>query len=299
MKLKTNKIFVLGANGLFGSTIFRYLNLNNNNVWGGISSKKDIKYFKNNKIIILPKIKNKITLLDFSKKFENILKLYKFNYVINCIGYTIHQKEVSYSSKKIINTEFPHLLAKLSNYYNFKIIHLSTDCVFNGKKGNYREMDTPNSSAEYGSTKEKGEIKNNSNAITLRTSGIGHELYKNNNLLEWFLSQKNKSVPGYSDMYFSGPTTLEVAKIIQKIINSKIFNFGLFHISAPKISKKDLLIKINNTYKRNIKIIPKKTKGLDRSLNSSKFKKMYKYKLKNWNILLKELKRFNEKFLQK
>ena len=110
------------------------------------------------------------------------------------------------------------------------------------------------------------------------------------------MAQKNRSIDGYKNNFFSGPTTLEIGKIIEKIIKSKIFKYGLFHISGKKISKLNLLIKINNVYKNNTKIIPKKTRKLDRSLNSSKFRKMYNYKLKNWNILLKELKRFNEKF---
>ena len=297
MKYKKKNILILGVNGLFGSTIFRYLKSKDFNVWGGISSKKDIKYFNKKEIWHFRKVKNKKTLLRFCSDLEKFLKKNKIAYIINCIGFTIHQKNINYLSKKVINTYFPRSISEISSKYKFKFIHLSTDCVFNGNKGNYIETDTPNDFSEYGLTKRKGEIKDNLNTITLRTSGIGHELYKKNNLLEWFLAQKNKSVNGYVNTFFSGPTTLEIGKIIEKIVNFKIFKYGLFHISAKKISKFNLLIKINNIYKNNTKIIPKKTKKLDRSLNSLKFRKMYNYKLKNWNILLKELQRFNERFL--
>lgn len=299
MKSKKTKILILGANGLFGSTIFHYLKTSNNYVWAGISSKKDIKYFKKKKVLVFNKINNKKNLNDFLKKLNFFLKVNKFDYIINCMGYTIHQKNINLKDKRIINGYFPNLIADLSYKKNFKFIHLSTDCVFDGKKGNYKETDSANSKSEYAISKKQGEIKNNLNTITLRTSGIGHELYKKNNLLEWFLGQQNKSVFGYKNKYFSGPTTLEVAKILEKIIYNKRFYHGLFHISAKKISKYNLLKVINSVYKKNIKIIPKKTKKMNRSLNSSKLRRIYNYKLKNWNILLKELKGFNEKFLQK
>ena len=297
MKFNKSKILILGANGLFGNTIFRYLKSKNFNVWGGISSKKDIKYFNKKKLLFFKKIKTMESLKNFGNSLEGFLMKNNINYIINCIGFTTHQKNINYENKKIINSKFPQLISKISQQYDFKFIHVSTDCVFNGNKGNYVETDKPNDFSEYSLTKRNGEIKDNINTITLRTSGIGHELYKKNNLLEWFLAQKNRSIDGYKNNFFSGPTTLEIGKIIEKIIKSKIFKYGLFHISGKKISKLNLLIKINNVYKNNTKIIPKKTRKLDRSLNSSKFRKMYNYKLKNWNILLKELKRFNEKFL--
>lgn len=294
MSLNNYKILILGANGLFGNIIFNYLNKNNFSTWAGLSSKKDIKYFNKRKKIFYKKIFSKKSFKIFSKNIDKNLKKNKFNFVINCIGHTIHQKNISYSKKLLINSYLPRLLSFFALKYNFKFIHLSSDCVFDGKKGNYKETDNPNSNTEYGKSKKFGEILNNLNTITLRTSGIGHSLYKNNCLLDWFLYQKNKKVYGYRNFYFSGPTTLEVAKVIKYIIETKKFKHGLFHISSQRISKLNLLSKLNKIYNNNTIIIPKTVIKIDRSLNSSKFRKIYKYEFKNWNYLINDLKEFNE-----
>ena len=174
-------------------------------------------------------------LKNFGNSLEGFLMKNNINYIINCIGFTTHQKNINYENKKIINSKFPQLISKISQQYDFKFIHVSTDCVFNGNKGNYVETDKPNDFSEYSLTKRNGEIKDNINTITLRTSGIGHELYKKNNLLEWFLAQKNRSIDGYKNNFFSGPTTLEIGKIIEKIISLKYLNMVYFIFPVKKL----------------------------------------------------------------
>ena len=150
-------------------------------------------------------------------------------------------------------------------------IHITSDCVFNGKKGNYDENHNTNAEDHYGISKAKADqlLIKNSGVIILRTSTIGHEIKTKKGLLEWFLSQK-KNVNGFKKAYFSGPTTLELSKIIYAyIIKKKVIKSGLYNIAGPKINKYKLLQIIKKIYNKNI-IIKKEHKfKIDRSLNAA------------------------------
>ena len=111
----------------------------------------------------------------------------------------------------------PKIISDLSNFYKFKFIHFSTDCVFSGNKGNYYENDVRDAKDLYGISKKKGEIANNKNTLVLRTSFIGHELFDNKSLLNWFLYSINKKLMGMIK-FFSGLTNLEISNFINKII---------------------------------------------------------------------------------
>ena len=138
-----------------------------------------------------------------------------------------------------INSLFPHMLARCCAEYGARVIHMSTDCVFSGSKGGYLDDDIPVAHDLYGVSKRLGEI-DYPNAITLRTSIIGHELNGNRSLIDWFLSQEG-SVKGFSEAVFSGLPTVEIARIIKDYVipNKKLR--GLYHVSADPINKYDLL----------------------------------------------------------
>ncbi len=284
------KILILGSTGMMGSMIVKFL-------------KKDKRFtilctykdYKKIKLLNLKKYqKKKLNILEF-KKLNKIIKKYNPDYVINCIG-LIKQlcNKKNFKLTKHLNTNFPKKIALLAERNKFKVIHLSTDCVFSGKKGNYIEKEKPDATDIYGKSKFHGECKSKF-VINIRTSIIGQELTTNLSLFNWFLNQKK--INGYRKAFFSGLTTLELTKIIFKeiVLENKI-SYGLFHVSGPKISKLNLLKIIKKIYKRKTIINIDNSFKIDRSLNSSKFKNITNFKKKSWLIMIKEFKKFHENF---
>jgi dTDP-4-dehydrorhamnose reductase len=283
------KILILGSTGLLGSTLLKYFSKKNNfKCYGAIRKKSDAIKLKYIKDIKLYKV-------DYKKKYS-IIKVFNQinpNIIINCIGITkqlVHKNKIS----EIIwvNSFLPHFLAQIVNSQKkIRLIHFSTDCVFSGTKGNYKETDLPDAQDIYGRSKLLGEISY-SNTLTLRTSIIGHELQTKYSLLNWFLDQK-KFVEGYKNAFFSGLTTLEIAKVLDRFIISNKKLEGLYHFSGKKISKYNLLNLIKKVYKKDIKININRNIKINRSLNSNSLKIITGYKPKSWNKIIKEMFEFN------
>jgi dTDP-4-dehydrorhamnose reductase len=183
-----------------------------------------------------------------------------------------------------INTLLPHHLSHLCNLVGARLIHISTDCVFSGKKGNYVEEDSTDAVDVYGKSKALGEVIS-SNAITLRTSTIGHELYTKYGLLEWFLSQTDECA-GYSRAIFSGLPSNFLAQVIRDFVIPNRNLSGLYHVAADPIDKYKLLQLISKTYSKDIKIRLDETFVIDRSLNCDKFKVATGYSSLNWPTLI-------------
>lgn len=291
--MKKRKILILGITGMLGHISFIHLNKNYKLDVYGVCSKK------NKKLIIKEKplyfLIDKIFFSD--DLFESCSKIFKKinpDYVINCIGIVKQSSNINdINNTYLINSIFPNFLSASSKIFNFKLFNVSTDCVFNGKKGNYTEKDSPNAEDLYGISKIKGEINNCKNTITLRTSIIGPEIKLSKGLFGWFKYEEGL-IQGYKNAYFSGLTTLELSSIFEKLIFIDKKISGLFHISSKKISKFDLLNLINQIYNLNKQITPNTTFELDRSLNSNKFKKLTKIKINNWSNMLINQKKFIE-----
>ena len=274
------KVLILGATGILGRTLFYFL-LNKKNV--------DLKCISRNK-----RDKSHIYLsnfLDFKKLKKSILNI-KPTHIVNCLGVTKFNK--NYKSKKetiFLNTKLPIYLSKLCQVNKIKMIHISTDCVFSGIKGNYKETSKKDASDLYGITKSNGEVKNKY-VTTIRTSFIGPEKNSKKSLLNWFLFQKGE-ISGFSRAFFSGLTSLELCKIIflfflkQNLFYNKILNVG-----GHKISKYLLLKKISKIFNNKVIINKSNIFQIDRSLNSEKFSNLTNYKKKTWDKMLKELKFF-------
>jgi dTDP-4-dehydrorhamnose reductase len=167
------------------------------------------------------------------------------------------------------------------------MVHMSTDCVFSGKKGNYKETDSADAEDLYGRTKYLGEVSD-SRCITLRTSIIGKELSRKQGLLEWFLSQRG-SVHGFKNAVFSGFTTLEMSRIIEKILVEYPGKGGLYHVSSAPINKLDLLTLIKRKMGLDIEIIPEEEPRVDRSLDSTRFRTEFNYTPPTWEEMIGEL----------
>lgn len=160
--------------------------------------------------------------------------------VVNCIGIVKQDAQINDAVRTIsVNSLLPHLLAREAAEFGARLIHVSTDCVFSGTRGNYIETDVPDPHDFYGRSKLLGEVANPP-ALTLRTSIIGHELLTKRSLLEWFLTQSG-SVNGFTNAVYTGVTTTEVARLLSRVVFPRAELVGLFHVASKPISKYDLL----------------------------------------------------------
>lgn len=279
------KILVLGANGMIGHTIFRVLRGSSNwEVFGTIRtdfSKKNFLPFPDESIV------TNINLLD-DVFLVRIIDRLRPNVVINCAGMTKHKADSDDPLLALpINSLMPHRLANLCRLTGTRLIHISTDCVFSGRKGNYTEDDFTDARDVYGKSKALGEIQDK-NTITLRTSTIGHELQSKNGLLEWFLSQ-NEHCKGYSRAIFSGFPTIILAEVIRDFIIPQENLSGLFNVAANPINKYDLLKLIAKVYIKKIEIIPEDSLIIDRSLNGDRFRQATGYNAPSWPEMIQSM----------
>jgi dTDP-4-dehydrorhamnose reductase len=221
---------------------------------------------------------------------EDVVTRIKPDVVLNCIGIIKQKKDAEDVLRAIeINSVFPHKLAQLCDRVNARLIHISTDCVFSGEKGRYSEQDRPDPFDMYGMTKLLGEVVSG-RALTIRTSLIGHELDSKYGLIEWFLSQKGKTVNGYRKAIFSGFPTVVFCGILKTIIAEYPDLKGLYHVASSPIDKYSLLDLVKSTYGVDIRIEEEQKFVCDRSLNGDAFKKMTKFSPKNWIDMINTMK---------
>jgi len=211
--------------------------------------------------------------------------------VINCVG-VVKQLESAEDPLVVlpINALLPHRLVRLCETNGARFVHVSTDCVFSGKRGNYQEHDPADADDLYGRSKYLGEV-DYPNAITLRTSIIGHELSTTHGLIGWFLSQAGQ-VRGYRRAIFSGLPTVELARVIRDYVLSQPELRGVYHVSAAPISKYDLLTLVAKTYGRTTQIVPDDNVVIDRSLDSLRFRQATGYEPPVWLDLVRRMHEF-------
>ena len=187
-----------------------------------------------------------------------------------------------------INSLFPQRLSGLSHQYEFRLITISTDCVFSGDKGNYAEADTPDARNLYGISKLLGEVKYD-NCLTIRTSIIGRELATAHSLVEWFLSNRAKTVQGYVNAIYSGFPTVVLAEILSRIIADHQELHGVYHVSSDSINKCELLNLLNRCYQANINIQACEDHVIDRSLDSSAFRDAIDFSPPSWEQMIEQM----------
>jgi dTDP-4-dehydrorhamnose reductase len=285
MKSK-NTVLILGATGMLGHTLFKGLSQDSKLQVFGTARQKTAKS-------LFPKELAKKILTDVDlQNDQSLLKLFnkvKPNVVINCVGLI---KQIGASKDVLqaipINTLLPHRLAYLTKQIKARLILMSTDCVFSGKKGTYKETDKPDCTDLYGQSKMLGEVIDQPHVLTIRTSIIGHELQGGHSLVNWFLKQKG-SAAGYSKAIYSGLPTVTLANIIHDLILPNPKLSGLYQIASEPISKYDLLSLIAKTYGKKITLTKTSLPRIDRSLSYAKFKKKTGYKPKPWDQLITEM----------
>jgi dTDP-4-dehydrorhamnose reductase len=277
------KVLVIGASGMIGSTMLRVLSERKDwNIFGTVRDGSVKRFFPTS---IGARLVQDIN-VEYSDSLIRVIDQVRPDVVINCAGLTKHKPDAEDPVISIpINTLVPHHLAGLCKLVGARLIHVSTDCVFSGKKGNYTEDDFADARDVYGKSKILGEVSY-PHAITLRTSTIGHELQSTHGLLDWFLSQKEQC-NGYARAIFSGLPTVVFAQVVRDVVIPHTELSGLYHVAAKPINKFELLQLIAEAYGKTIDIVRDDQLVIDRSLNSTRFELATGYVAPEWPELIK------------
>lgn len=279
------RILILGGDGMLGHRLLRYLEPRHDvrvTVRQSLSAYTGHGLFRHTNTFPGVDVRDVEYLMGAIVDFEP-------EAIVNCVGIVKQREEAKASLPSIqINALLPHRLALIAQATRCRLVHLSTDCVFSGRKGRYTEDDVADAEDLYGRSKLLGEVVGPS-CITLRTSIIGPELSRKTGLLEWFLSQRGRKVLGYRRAMFSGFTTLEMSRIIEKLLVEYPQASGLYHVSSEPISKYDLLVKVNAALNLGTTIEPQDELVCDRSLDSTRFRRDFSYRPPTWDAMIAEL----------
>jgi len=279
------KVLILGGSGMLGHKLWQVLRTDFD-TWVTIrGSFREVQYYN---IFDRQRLLEGVNALDFDTVIKAVASVQP-DIAINCIGIV---KQVPMVKDPIttltVNALFPHKLANLCREARSRLIHISTDCVFSGRKGMYSENDVADAEDFYGRSKLLGEVEG-PGCLTLRTSIIGRELKTTNGLVEWFLANKGSRVRGYNRAIYSGFTTLAIAKIISDIIKQHTELSGIYHVSSDPISKYDLLGLLRDAYRVQIEIEPYPEVCIDRSLDSRRFRAMTNFIPPTWPEMIQEM----------
>lgn len=286
---KKIRLVVLGATGMLGNAVLRFFASKANfEVHGTVRDWSSVSELSS--LAPCSKIVPGVDVMS-QDSLTRMFATVQPDVVINCVGLV---KQLAHANDPLIalpiNALLPHRLARLAQVSGARLVQMSTDCVFSGIRGNYVESDLPDANDLYGRSKLLGEV-DYPNAITLRTSIIGHELAGNRSLIDWFLSQTGE-VQGYTNAIFSGLPTVEIARIIHERVIPNANLHGLYHVSAEPINKFDLLSLVAKEYGKEINIRAKDDFVIDRSLNSDRFRAATGFEPETWAQLIHRMHEF-------
>jgi dTDP-4-dehydrorhamnose reductase len=279
------RVLILGAAGMLGHKLMQ-LWLKKYDVLGTV--RKPVEYYESYGIFDRDHLIDNLNVNDFAA-IEKLISRIQPNVIVNCVGVI---KQLDSAKDPVtaisINSLLPHRLANLCNSCGARLIHISTDCIFSGKKGLYKESDVSDADDLYGRSKLLGEV-DGLNCLTLRTSIIGRELFSRNGLIEWFLQSTQEEVHGFRRAIYSGLTTIEFARVLESVIETPKKLSGVYHVSSDPITKYDLLVLVRNAFDVNKKIVPVDSPVVDRSLDSSRFRREMHYVPPAWPTMIEEI----------
>lgn len=282
------RILILGGAGMLGHKLFQLLAGTFDEVACTVRSARHsplsrVPLFRDGDVIW------GIDALDFPS-LAQALRQRRPDVVINAIGIIKQRPQASDAVTSIeVNSLLPHRLAVLVEEWGGRLIHFSTDCVFSGNRGAYREEDVPDAADLYGRSKLLGEVVAVPHAVTLRTSMIGRELFGHRSLLDWFLSQVPGRVTGFRRVIYSGLTTNELAEVVSRVVTAHPDLHGLFHVAGQPISKHDLLALIARAYQLDATLVPADEPVSDRSIVGERFTAATGYAAPDWPALVSAL----------
>ena len=279
------RILILGGDGMLGHQLFTSLQARHE---VRCTLRQDLAAYAQSELFLAERVYTGIDVRS-SERLVEVLADFRPEAVINCIG-IVKQRP---TAKEIIpslelNALFPHRLAVLCKMIEAQLVHISTDCVFNGLKGNYKESDPADAEDLYGKTKFLGEV-HGARCLTLRTSIIGRELSRHTGLLDWFLRQTG-NIKGYTRAIYTGFTTHEMSRIIEHILTGYPEASGVYQVSSDRINKYELLLLFREKFGHEIEIVPDDVFCCDRSLNSSRFRAEFSYTPPTWLQMIDELR---------
>ncbi|WP_164848451.1 SDR family oxidoreductase [Halobacteriovorax sp. HLS] len=264
------RILVIGGAGMLGHRVWITL-AEKYEVYGTIRSEfnENLKSFSK---IDPSKVISNVNILD-DASIDSAFAKSRPDLVINCVGILKVDPSLDNKISSIeINSLFPHKLAKKCKSYNSRLIHFSTDCVFDGVEGSYDEDSLSFSNDLYGLSKRMGELKDQQHCLTIRTSIIGREINPRGSLVEWFINDSEKNVTGYKNAIFSGYPTQTISRIIKDYVIEDTSLSGIYHISNDPIDKYSLLVAIKEKFDLDKSIEPDYDFKINRSLCSEKFR---------------------------
>lgn len=280
------RVLILGVSGLIGHKLLQKLSADFE-VYGVLHRSKE--HYGNLSLFASSNIIENINIINF-ESLKNLMADVNPDVIINCIGITRRKIDLNNPLDVIItNSVFPHKLANWAKEFKKRVIHFSTDCVFDGKVGNYDETSLTTAEDLYGRTKALGEINYN-HTLTIRSSFIGQELFSKTELLEWVLAQNGKQIKGFRKTFYSGVSTIFMTKVVKNIINNFPELSGIYNL-APEIpiSKYDLLCIAREEYELNINLEPEDEHIHIPTLNGSKLKNEINLVVPSWKIMMSEL----------
>lgn len=284
------KILILGASGMLGNALYRFFSESDGFITHGTC--RSPNFVQALPVSLRHNIVQDVDVENESSLAQLLTQL-RPNIAVNCVGLVKQLAEANDAVAAIkINALLPHQLARHCKQVNARLIHVSTDCVFSGKKGNYTEQDMPDAQDLYGRSKLLGEVDYD-NAITLRTSIIGHEINRNYGLVDWFLSQTGQ-VKGFRKAIFSGLPTVELARVIRDFVIPHPELRGTYHVSASPINKYELLKLVANAYCKQINVVADDNLVIDRCLDSTRFKLATGYQSVPWTELIGQMHKFSQ-----
>ncbi len=273
------RFLILGCNGMAGHTISLYLKEQGHDVFG----------FDRRPSSFIESVSGDATDAAFVKELVGVNK---YDTIINCIGLLNQFAENNHAAAAYLNSYFPHQLAELTAGTNTQIIHMSTDCVFSGKRGQYTEDDLRDGTTFYDRSKALGEIENDKD-LTMRQSIVGPDINPQGiGLLNWFMQQHGE-VTGYTGAMWTGQTTLQLAKTMEVAAKERVH--GLYNmVPDTNISKCDLLGLFNKYIrKEKVVIIPVDKMAADKSLRRTRW--AFDYKIPDYETMVIEMAKWMEK----
>ena len=274
------RVLIFGAGGMLGHKLMQVLGKSHDVFGTARGDLKRLEPFTPRENLI-----EGVTVED-PDSIRGALESVRPDLVVNAIGII---KQLPDSKNVIatlsVNSIFPHRLAEFGGEMGFRLIAVSTDCVFSGSRGNYTEQDLPDATDLYGKSKNLGEVTG-TNCLTLRTSIIGHELGSAHSLVDWFLSNRGGKVKGYANAIYSGFPTIVFAAIIDNLIRDYPQLSGLYHVSSDPINKFDLLKLVNAAYGSGITIDRDEDFRIDRSLDSTRFRQETGFSPDSWKEMI-------------
>jgi dTDP-4-dehydrorhamnose reductase len=283
------RVLVLGASGMLGNAILRLLSERHDwVVYGTVRVHNSA----------LQELAPRAQILDGinADQPDSLISAFKSSrpqIVINCIGIVKQLAGAQDPLEAIpINSLLPHRLTQLCELMRARLVHISTDCVFSGIQGNYRESDFPDANDLYGRSKLIGEVTC-AHAITLRTSIIGPELHRSHGLIGWLLSQQGE-INGHINAIFSGLPSCELARAIRDFVIPNKDLSGIYNVAAEPISKYDLLRLVTKEYGKVLQINPDKKVKINRSLDGTLFREATGYIAPSWPQLIAQMRSFEQ-----